>query len=52
MQAASNDTDTICPVGVKRNFDSVDIAKFIGSILIFSMHGKMPGDYPRAAFVL
>ena len=37
---------------MKRSLDSVDIAKFIGGILIFSMHGKMPGDYPRAAFVL
>ncbi|MBR7040537.1 MAG: acyltransferase [Clostridia bacterium] len=52
MQAASNDTDTICPVGVKRNFDSVDIAKFIGSVLIFAMHCAAFGDYKKAQSVL
>ena len=37
---------------MKRSLDSVDIAKFIGSIMIFCMHGKMLGDYPGAAFAL
>lgn len=42
----------ICPGSAKRSFDSVDIAKFVGSVLIFAMHCAALGDYKNAQSVL
>ena len=46
MQVADNKgLDEIHPVSTKRSFDSIDIAKFFGSILIFAMHCTVLGEY-------
>lgn len=37
---------------MKKNLDSVDLAKLIGSILIFAMHCNVLSAYPQANFVL
>ena len=48
MFAASNGT----PRTAKRSLGTIDIAKFIGSILIFAMHCVALGDYEDVQFVL
>ena len=53
MQVADNKgKDEIHHVNTKLSFDSIDIAKFIGSILIFAMHCSALGNYKYAQFTL
>ncbi len=53
MQVADNNgMDEIHPVNTRRSYDSIDIAKFIGSVLIFAMHCTALGDYKYAQTAL
>ncbi|MBR7041740.1 MAG: acyltransferase [Clostridia bacterium] len=44
--------DEVRLVNARRSFDSIDIAKFLGSILIFAMHGSALDDFKIAPSVL
>ena len=44
--------DEVRLVNARRSFDSIDIAKFLGSILIFAMQGSALDDFKIAPSVL